>query len=292
MARQWTDLLMTAFAPAVWGTTYLVATQTLPADRPLLVGALRALPAGLLLVALLRRKPEGIWWLRLAVLGLLNIGLFFGLLFVAAFRLPGGVAATVGGVQPLFVALMAWLLLRERPVWATVVAGLTGALGVALIVLGPAARLDAVGVLAALASTSCMALGTVLTRRWGSPMELLPFTAWQLTFGGLALLVATLLIEGPIPALTTQNLIGAAYLDVIGTGIAYTLWFRGVQRTGTAASFLLLLSPVVALLLGIAVGGESLRPMQLLGIGLVLGSLLLTQRGRERGAPVKLARAS
>lgn len=286
MASGVRDLLMTAVAPTVWGTTYLVATQTLPTDRPLLVGALRALPAGLLLVALLRRWPRGIWWLRLAVLGLLNIGLFFALLFVAAFRLPGGVAATMGAVQPLLVALLAWVVLRERPAPLTVGAALAGAGGVAMIVLGPAARLDLAGVLAALAATGCMALATVLTRRWGSPMPLLPFTAWQLTFGGVALLLATLLLEGPVPALTPLNLLGAAYLATLGTGMAYALWFRGVQRVGTAASFLLLLSPVVAVLLGVTVLHETLRPLQVLGIGLVLLSVRLGQVARPVAPPV------
>ena len=67
----------------LWGTTYLVTTQLLPADRPMLVSALRALPAALLLlagVALLAGRlalPQGAWWWRALVLGTLNIGLFF-----------------------------------------------------------------------------------------------------------------------------------------------------------------------------------------------------------------------
>src|SRR5690242_2577970 len=96
-------LLTTAIAPLTWGSTYVVTTQLLPADRPLLAGTLRALPAGLLLLALGRRLPSGRWWGRAAVLGALNIGAFFPLLFLAAYRLPGGVAAVLGSVQPLIV---------------------------------------------------------------------------------------------------------------------------------------------------------------------------------------------
>ena len=96
-------VLVTAVAPAVWGSTYVVTTTLLPDGRPLLAGVLRALPAGLLLLAVTRRLPQGSWWWRSAVLGTLNIGAFFALLFVSAYRLPGGVAAVLGAVGPLLV---------------------------------------------------------------------------------------------------------------------------------------------------------------------------------------------
>lgn len=88
--------MTTALAPALWGTTYLTTTSFLPEDRPLLAATLRALPAGLLLLLLCRRLPRGGWWWKSWVLGVLNIGAFFALLFIAAYRLPGGVAA-IGG---------------------------------------------------------------------------------------------------------------------------------------------------------------------------------------------------
>ncbi|MGO4430748.1 EamA family transporter, partial [Streptomyces sp. MCAF7] len=60
-------VLLTALAPAVWGTTYLVTTELLPPDRPLLAAVVRALPAGLLLVLVTRRLPRGVWWWRALV---------------------------------------------------------------------------------------------------------------------------------------------------------------------------------------------------------------------------------
>ena len=95
----------------------------LPAGKPLLAAAVRALPVGLLLVLAFGRLPNGSWWWRAFVLGALNIGLFFALLFVAAYRLPGGVAATVGAVQPLVVAALACPLLGERLTWRKALAG-------------------------------------------------------------------------------------------------------------------------------------------------------------------------
>lgn len=120
------DLLLAALAPAVWGSTQLVTTEFLPPDRPLLAATLRALPVGLLLTLNGRELPTGRWWWRSGVLGLLNIGAFFALLFVAAYRLPGGVAATAGAIQPLIVVTLAAAALGERLRARVAVAGVLG----------------------------------------------------------------------------------------------------------------------------------------------------------------------
>ena len=133
---------VTALVPAVWGTTYIVTTQLLPPGRPLLAATLRALPAGLVLLAVARRLPHGCWWWRSGVLGVLNIGLFFGLLFEAAYRLPGGLAATLVSTTPLLVVGLSWPLLSIRPTRWSVAAGATGVGGVALLVFRPGAPLD------------------------------------------------------------------------------------------------------------------------------------------------------
>ncbi len=199
-----------ALAPVAWGTTYLVATELLPEGRPLSAAALRALPAGLLIAALFRRLPEGIWWWRAFVLGTLNIGLFFALLFAAAYRLPGGVAAAVGAVQPLVVSLLAVPLLGERFGWGKASAGALGVLGVGLLVLRGEAAFDPVGLTAAFAMAASMACGVVLTKRWGRPAPLLVFTAWQLVAGGLFLAPLALALEGAPPGLTLENGVGSS----------------------------------------------------------------------------------
>lgn len=179
--------LLTALAPVSWGTTYAVTTEFLPADRPLFTALTRALPAGLLLLALARVLPRGAWWWKAAVLGALNIGAFFPLLFLSAYRLPGGMAAVVGSIGPLFVVGLSALLLGQRPTGRAVLAGVVAAFGVSLVVLKAAGALDPVGVLAALASTASMSTGTVLAKRWGRPDGVGPLalTGWQLTAGGL-----------------------------------------------------------------------------------------------------------
>ncbi|MFI7599469.1 DMT family transporter [Actinoplanes sp. NPDC049681] len=279
-------LLVTALTPAVWGTTYAVTTEFLPPDRPLLAGALRALPAGLLLVAVTRRLPRGDWWWRSAVLGALNIGVFFALLFVSAYRLPGGMAAVLGAGQPLIVAGLTVLLLAERVALRTVISAVIGAAGVALTVLSATVRLDPVGLLAGLAGTASMAVGLVLTKRWGTGSPLAS-TGWQLTAGGLLLVPVALLVEGPPPALTVGSIAGYAYLSLVGTAAAYTIWFWGLSRLRAAqVSLLALLSPLVATVVGWAVLGQALTPVQLLGMVVAFGAVLAGTTPSNRLAKV------
>ncbi|WBQ08049.1 EamA family transporter [Kribbella sp. CA-293567] len=272
-------ILTTAIAPALWGTTYLVTTELLPPQRPLLAAFIRALPAGLLLVALTRRLPQGVWWWRAFVLGALNIGAFNALLFIGAYRLPGGVAATVGALQPLLVALLSTGLLGERLTTRTVLTASAGVAGVSLLVLRADARLDAWGVVAALGGAVVMATGVVLSKRWASPAPLLATTGWQLVTGGLLLLPVAWIVEGSLPSsLTLANLAGYSYLTIFGSAVAYALWFRGLRALSpTDVTFLGLLSPVVATALGWLVLNQQLTALQLVGGLIVLAALVTAQ---------------
>src|SRR6478609_1517280 len=132
-----------------WGTTYLVTTELL---------------------------PHGVWWWRSMVLGTLNIGAFFAFLFVAAYRLPGGVAATVGAIGPLVVGLLAARVLGEALTRRRLLAGVAGIIGVGL------------------------------AKKWGQPERPLVTTSWQLIAGGALLLPLALLVEGlPREPLTWGN---------------------------------------------------------------------------------------
>lgn len=273
------DVLLTALAPMVWGTTYVVATEFLPAGHPLLVAALRSLPVGILLTLASRKLPRGIWWWRMLILGGLNIGVFQALLFVAAYRLPGGVAATAGAIQPLLVVLFSWLCLGEKPSQFSIKVAIAGFIGVGLLVLSPGARLDGMGIMAAIAGAASMGLGTVLVKKWKRPVSLLVFTAWQLVVGGALLLPIALLVEGPFTQLTKTNIQGLIYLGTIGTGLAYLLWFRGIDRLkASAVSYLGLMSPVVATLIGFVWLQQTFTPTQLVGIGIIFTSVLLGQQ--------------
>ncbi|MGW8888613.1 EamA family transporter [Streptomyces sp. NPDC055749] len=274
---------LAAIGPATWGTTYVTTTELLPPDRPLLAAALRALPAGLILLALTRRLPRGDWWWKASVLGLLNFGAFFPLLFFGAYHLPGGVASTVSAIMPLLVAGFGAGVLKVRPTRRTLIAGVVGVLGVGLLVLRGSAEVDLAGLTAMLVATVLMALAVVLSKRWGRPegVSLLALTGWQLTAGGLVLAPIALTAEGLPDHLTGANIAGYAYLGVIGTAIAYALWFRGIERLpASSVSFLGLTNPVVATLAGLLILGQTLTAWQVGGLALVVASVLVGQNLR------------
>jgi probable blue pigment (indigoidine) exporter len=283
------DVLLTAIAPAVWGSTYAVTTEFLPNYSPMTVAMLRALPAGLLLLLLVGQLPTGLWWARIFVLGALNFSVFLSMLFIAAYRLPGGVAATVGAVQPLLVVFLAYFVLASPIRLVSIIAALVGAGGVALLVLTPRAALDPIGVVAGLVGAASMACGMVLSRKWQPPVPLLTFTAWQLTAGGLLLLPVVVMFEPAIPVPTMANLLALMWLGLIGMALTYLLWLRGVTRLdASVVSPLLLLSPVTAVLLGWALLDQTLTALQIAGGILVIGSIWLGQRpNRNPNAALK-----
>ncbi|MDR2324988.1 MAG: EamA family transporter [Acidovorax sp.] len=279
----WRDVLLTALAPAIWGSTYIVTSELLPPDRPFTAALIRVLPAGLLLLLITRHMPKQNAWWRLLVLSALNIGVFQALLFVAAYRLPGGLAAVLGAIQPLLVMVLAWVADRRAPGRATLWFAVLGVCGMAVLLLSPQTVFEPVGVAAALLGAACMACGVWLTRRWRMDLPVLALTGWQLLLGGLMLLPVAWWVDAPLPALTPTQWAAYAYLCLAGALLAYALWFRGVARLPTVAvASLGLLSPLSAVVLGWALLGQSMTGVALLGLVTVLASVFAVQRFSTR----------
>lgn len=280
------DLALTALAPAIWGSSYIVTTVFLPGLSPWLVALLRALPAGLVLLLLVRQLPPLQLVPKIILLGALNFSVFWSLMFLAAYRLPGGVAATLGAVQPLFVLMLSGALLGAQIHGRGIAAALLGMVGVGLLVLGPQAQMDLWGVLGGLGGALSMAAGVVLTRKWQPGVPALTFSAWQLTAGGLLLVPVALVALPEWPALTGGNILGLAYLSLIGGALTYILWFRGITRIAPAQISLLgVFSPLTAVILGVIFAGESFTLVQSFGALLALFSVWLGQQ-TPRPTPV------
>ncbi|MGD1272218.1 EamA family transporter [Klebsiella oxytoca] len=273
------DLFLTALAPAIWGSTYIVTSQFLPPDRPFIAALLRVLPAGIALLIWSRRRPlRGEWW-KLIVTGILNIGAFQALLFIAAYRLPGGLAAVIGAIQPLLVMLLAWCVDRQRSPWLAVLSAMTGIVGMAMLLLSPQMTLDPLGIGAAFLGAMSMALGTWLSRRWAIALPVIALTGWQLLIGGIVLAPIALLVDPPLHQVTLTQAAGYLWLCVAGAMLAYGLWFRGIGRLSpVAVSAMSLLSPVTAVLLGWVFLGQKIEGLALAGLVIVLFSVLSIQR--------------
>jgi probable blue pigment (indigoidine) exporter len=270
--------LLTVLAPISWGTTYVTITELAPDGRPLLVAAARVLPASvvLLVVGLIRQpsRPHGRDWWRTAALAVCNFGAFFPLLIVAVYRLPGGVAAAAGGLQPLLVAGLSVPLANRRPTPTELAVGAIAAVGVAMVVVRPGADIDPIGVLAAVAANVSFAAGVVLTKRWPSSSTGLAATGWQLLVGGALLLPLAIAVEGAPTALTFTNVAAFAYLTLVATALAFLVWFSGIERLPAAAPPLLgVAAPVTGAVLGWLVLGQSLTSLQLVGFAITLATI-------------------
>lgn len=275
---RWQDVALTALAPIIWGSTYIVTSELLPPNRPFTAALIRVLPAGLLLVLALRRLPARQHWLRLLILSALNIGAFQALLFVAAYRLPGGLAAVLGAIQPLMVMALAWWADGKSPARSTLAAAVAGVLGMALLLISPQTVFEPIGIAAAFLGAACMASGVWLTRRWQLELPVMALTGWQLLLGGLMLAPLAWWLDAPLPPLSSLQWLAYAYLCLAGALLAYALWFRGIARLPTVAvASLGLLSPLTAVVLGWALLGQSMGGMALAGLVVVLVSVLAVQ---------------
>lgn len=272
-------LLTTALAPILWGSTYIVTSELLPPNSPLMAALIRALPAGILLIMITRTIPKGHWWWRIALLGFFNIGFFFYCLFYAATYLPGGMAALVMSSQALMVIVLSRFLLKSIFTFQHVLAGIIGITGIGFLVLNSHANLNQTGIFVALMGTLSMALGVVLTKKWGRPeeMSLLGFTGWQLLFGGLMLAPIALTVEGIPNHISLTNVLGYLYLGIIGAIVGYFLWFRGIEKLpAISISFLGFLSSVSACVLGYIFLQQAFTPSQLIGALAIFSSIILS----------------
>ena len=276
MEATWRWTLITAIAPITWGSTYYVTREFLPADSALWGAVIRALPAGLLLLLIARRRPRGAWWWRSALLGAMNFGVFFALIYLAAQQLPASVASTIMAASPIALMLMAWALMAERPQVIPLTGAAIGIAGVAIMLLGGGGSISALGVAASVTAMLMSAAGYVLAKRWSGDVDLLASTAWQLVAGGLLLVVPAALVEGAPPALDAPALLGFAYVTVVATALAFVAWFGGLRHLPASTVGLIgLLNPVTGVLLGTLLAGELLTWRQLFGMALVLGAILV-----------------
>jgi probable blue pigment (indigoidine) exporter len=281
---------VTAIAPVAWGANYFVTHQFLPADRPLYGAALRALPAGLILLALRRQRPRGAWWWRSVVLGLLNMSVFFVLVYVASQLLPTSVASTVMAMSSLAMMAIAWPLVSERPRPTHLAGAVVGLGGVCLMLLTGATAVSVPGVLASAAAMLVSSFGHILTKRWGAEVDVLAATSWQLVAGGLFLLPVAAVVEGRPPALPAPTLLAFGYVAVVATAVAFAAWFTGLRHLPAGTVGLIgLLNPVTGVLLGTVVGGEVLTVQQQCGLVLVLAGVVLGRPTRAGGRAVSRA---
>ena len=220
-------------------------------------------------------------WPKLAVLGLLGMGLWQGLAYVAAETTSATNMGILAAMVPLLTVLLSALILREAPSLGGVVGGLLALLGV-LVLLGrgdPLSLLElqvALGDLLMVVAATCYALYGVMLKRW--PMDLPP---WILLYAQVVFAVLFLLppyLMGPMTPVDGQNIGLILYAGIPASIITTFLWMRAIRQIGASqASIFINLMPLFSALIAMAFLGERIALFHLVGGILVLAGVLMAQ---------------
>ncbi|QMV15182.1 DMT family transporter [Vibrio spartinae] len=277
------NIILAMVATFLWGTTYAVTQATLPGWPPLLLGVLRALPAGIILFAIKPTFPDKGTWKVLLTTGLLNIAIFFGCIFVMALTLPSAISSVGMMSVPVFAMLIQWIVMRKRPSVIQMVSGLA-LFGFAALLFDPG-RLDLslFGLSAMLIGILCMICGSTLTQMLNQKLAWWCVLTWQLILGGLALLLIVLVHLSYEPALylnawqhlSGKNVLGLFWLCIMNTAVAYSLYVWALRQLSVVEfTFAGVANPVAGILCGLLLVGESYTPIQYsLMAGMIVMSL-------------------
>lgn len=294
----WRDSGLFAVVAVAWGLNYLFVRVGLDSFLPLWLAALRSGVGAIGVVAF-------VTWTRgwgpldrrdvrdALLIGVPNTAIFFGLWFVAAESVPPGQAAVLVYTFPLWVTLLSALVLRTAPSGLQILAVAGGFVGVVFVSqpwLVGGAGLAPLAVLELLAGALSWGVGTVAFKHRFPGPKVAAANGLQLLGGAGALLGVSLLAEGPhLPALTWPEVGIVLWLGLVGTALAYSIWFRLLdRRSASTLSGYTFLVPLVALAASTVFLGERVDMIQAVGVLLVVIALYGNARGARdppRSAP-------
>ena len=281
----------------IWGSTWLFIKIGLTDLPPLTFAGIRFVIASLILFAIiwLRRlrlpKRGEDWWL-LALTGFLSFSLNYGLVFWGEQYISSGLAALLQATLPAFGLVIAHFYLPEERMTLAKIAGIVlGVAGVGIVFsnqLAVAGSLAFAGCVALVFSSFFAAYSNVLIKARAKDLDPAIISAGQMVFGLIPLLLIGIPLEGnPFNfRWTLMAIVSLLYLAVVGSVIAFLLYYWLVRNMDVTKSMLIaLVTPVVAVILGMFVLGEELTWRTLLG-GLMImagiGLIVITRRvGRE-----------
>lgn len=287
--RAWKVLLAFAIIYFVWGSTYLAIRVGVREVPPFLLAAIRFLIAGAILYTWMRIKgtpsPATREWAGASLLAVLIFVLDYGLVFWAERRVPSGIAAVMMATIPVFMSLSEILILKTQQLTIRLAAALlVGIAGVAVLVSHSAsfgdAPIDALGAGALIVAAISWSIGSAITRKLPLPSDKAMSSGAQMFAGGVLLTLTAVALgefHGFSPqAVSAKAWFALAYLIVAGSIIAFTayVWLihhESPTKVGTYAY----VNPVVAVLLGYFLGGETVGPRTIVGTLLVLISVVV-----------------
>jgi drug/metabolite transporter (DMT)-like permease len=296
----WKTLLAFAIIYFVWGSTFFAIRIGVHEVPPLLFAAMRFLVAGLILYGWMlaqgERAPSGRQWMSVLLLALLIFVVDYGLLFWAEQHVPSGIAAVMMATIPVFMALFEIIFLRtQRLTVRLAVALLIGIGGVSVLMshtlnLG-GVPIDGAGAMALIIGSISWSVASVLTRKLPLPSSKVMSSGTQMLAGGV-LLTLTAAALGEFrnfhPSTVSRGAwLALLYLIVAGSIVGFTayVWLihhESPTKVGTYAY----VNPVVAVLIGYFLGGETLGLRTILGTLFVLISVVVITTTRvEKPVP-------
>jgi drug/metabolite transporter (DMT)-like permease len=292
----WKTLLAFAIIYFVWGSTFLAIRVGVREVPPFLLAAMRFLVAGLVLygwmIARGERSPDGRQWISAFLLAIFIFVLDYGLLFWAEQRVPSGIAAVMMATIPVFMAMSEIIFLRTQRLTVRLALALVIGIGGVAMLMSRSLNLggtpiDGAGAGALIIAAMSWSVSSALTRKLPLPPSKVMSSGAQMLAGGvlLALTAATLgefRIFRPW-AVSTEAWLALLYLIVAGSIIAFTayVWLihhESPTKVGTYAY----VNPVVAVLIGYFLGGETLGLRTILGALLVLISVVVITTTRVK----------
>jgi O-acetylserine/cysteine efflux transporter len=277
------DILAAVSVAIVWGLTFIAIKVGVGEATPLMLAALRFFFAAVPIVLFVAPPKAPAWAVVLYGL-LIGVGQF-GVLFVAVHQgFPVGLSSLVIQAQVFFTILLAWVWLGERPRRAQIVGAAVGFAGMAVIGSERLAGASLGPFLLVVLAAVFWGSGNVLAKSVGK-VDMLAFTVWSSLAAPLPLVALSLAVEGTggLAALAHPGwklVVSVVVLSYGGTLFGYGLWARLLAHHSAAsvAPFALLV-PVVGMIAGALLFGESLSALELVGGVLVMAGLALSVFG-------------
>ena len=277
-----------ALLALIWGSAFLWIKLADRGFSPVEVTLARLALGAAVLFAIVRVRREAIprsgrLWVHIAVAALFANAVPYLLFAVAEQTVDSSTAGIINATTPLWTVVLALAVRHQKSVTSWQAAGLIVGFAGAVLIFTPwhtAGGLFSAGGLECLAASVSYAVSYIYMDRFLARRGIGPVVLSACQLAAAAMLAITLAVTGaPTPHVTAENVAAIAVLGIIGTGFAYVLNYQIITSEGaTVASTVTYLLPVVAIVLGVLILGESITMATLAGIALVLAGVALTRR--------------
>lgn len=269
----------------VWGYNWVVIKVATGGASPFILVAMRMVlgAAALFAISALARRP-----LKsppvgpTAAIGIFQVGLMTTFQTLALATGGAGKTTLLVYTFPFWIAMLSLVLLDERLTRVRVIAVLVAAAGLGFVLYPLDFGQGILSKVFALASALSWAFGSIFTKRFRAKhhVDLLPFTAWQMAYGAIPIVIIALLVPGGYVHFTPVFLAALAYIVIPGTALAFWLWFFIMERlSATGAGISSLLTPVVTVLAAWLQLHEQPGIPELIGMALIVAALVINSIG-------------